>query len=101
MRMMLNVEIPHEPFNTYVREGTIGTIIGKILEDMKPESSYFTEQDGTRGGLFVVNVNDASDIPGYAEPWFLKFNADCKFRIIMSPEDLSKAGLNELGKKWS
>jgi len=33
-------------------------------------------------------------------PFFLNFNADCEFRIAMSPEDLGKAGLDELGKKW-
>jgi hypothetical protein len=30
----------------------------------------------------------------------LNFNADCRFRIVMSPEELSKAGLAELGEKW-
>jgi hypothetical protein len=29
------------------------------------------------------------------------YEADCEFRIAMSPEDLGKAGLDELGKKWS
>ena len=32
MRMLLNVEFPHEPFNTLVRNGTVGQIIGRILE---------------------------------------------------------------------
>ncbi len=36
-----------------------------------------------------------------AEPWFLTFNADCEFRIAMTPEDLAKVGLEELGKKWA
>jgi hypothetical protein len=42
-----------------------------------------------------------SDIPALAEPWFLNFHATCEFRIAMSPEDLRKAGLEELGKKWA
>jgi hypothetical protein len=45
-------------------------------------------------------VNDPSDVPALAEPFFLNFQADCKFRILMTPEDLQTAGLNELGKKW-
>jgi hypothetical protein len=49
----------------------------------------------------VVNVNEPSDIPALAEPWFLNFNADCELRIAMSPEDLQKAGLEELGKRWA
>ena len=101
MRMLMNVRIPHEPFNTLVKEGTAGEIIGRILADLKPESIYFTEQGGTRGAVAVINVDDPSRIPSFSEPFFLNFNADCEFRIAMSPEDLGKAGLDELGKKWS
>ena len=101
MRMLMNVRFPHEPFNTLVKEGTVGKIIRKILDDLKPESIYFTEQGGTRGAVAVINVDDPSRIPSFSEPFFLNFNADCEFRIAMSPEDLGKAGLDELGKKWS
>ncbi len=47
MRMLLNVEVPHEPFNTLFRNGTAGQIIGRILEETNPESVYFTETDQT------------------------------------------------------
>jgi hypothetical protein len=100
MRMLLNIRIPHEPFNAFVRDGTIGKVMASILEEAKPEAAYFTEQDGTRGAILIVNVNDPSEIPALAEPWFLKFNADCQFRIVMVPEDLKKAGLENLGSKW-
>jgi len=101
MRILMNVRIPHEPFNTLVKEGRAGKIIQRILDDLKPESIYFTEQGGTRGAVAVIDVNKPSDIPSFSEPFFLNFNADCEFRIAMSPEDLGKAGLDELGKKWS
>lgn len=100
MRMLLNVILPYEPFNTVVRNGTVGPIIERILEEIKPESVYFTEQNGHRGAILVVNVNQPSDIPALAEPWFLSFNAECQFRIAMSPEDLQTAGLGGLGEKW-
>ncbi len=100
MKMLLTVEIPHEPFNSLVKSGKAGETIKRILESIKPEASYFTEQDGTRGGVFVVNVNEGSDIPAIAEPFFLRLQANCKFRILMSPEDLQKAGLEAIGKMW-
>ncbi len=100
MRMLLNVILPHEPFNTAVRKGTAGETIDKILKALKPEAVYFTEQDGHRGAVLVVNVENPSQVPALAEPWFLHFQADCKFRIAMTPEDLQRAGLAELGKKW-
>jgi hypothetical protein len=101
MKMLLTVEFPLEPFNSLVRNGTVGETIGRILETIKPETAYFTEQDGKRGGIFVINIQTPSDVPSFAEPFFLKFQADCKFRILMSPQDLQKAGLEELGKKWA
>jgi len=101
MKMLLTVEFPLEPFNTLVRSGKVGEIIGHILETIKPETAYFTEQDGKRGGIFVINVQSPSDVPAFAEPFFLRFQANCKFRILMSPEDLQKAGLEDLGKQWA
>lgn len=101
MKMLLTVEMPHEPFNSLVRNGKVGQIIGQILETIKPEVAYFTEQDGKRGAILVVNVQAPSEVPALAEPFFLNFQADCKFRILMSPDDLKKSGLEALGKKWA
>ena len=49
----------------------------------------------------IVNVDTPSQVPVLAEPWFLLFNAECEFHIVMTPDDLAKAGLDALGKKWS
>jgi hypothetical protein len=98
--MLLSVTFPHEPFNTLVREKKVGPIMRRILQELKPENVYFTEQDGTRGAVLVVDVAEPSRVPSFAEPFFLNFNADCRFRIVMSPEELGKAGLDELGEKW-
>lgn len=100
MKMLVTVEMPHEPFNEAVRTGKAGDIIKRILDDIKPEFVYFTEQNGLRGAVMLVNINNPSDVPSISEPFFLHFNADCKFRIAMSPEDLAKAGLEKLGSKW-
>lgn len=100
MRMLMTVTIPHEPFNTLVKEKKAGAIIGRILATLRPEAAYFTEQDGTRGAVLVIDVADPSRIPFFAEPFFLSFNADCRFRIVMSPEDLAKAGLDDIGSNW-
>ena len=101
MRMLMYVKFPLEPFNTATRQGTVGDTIKKILADIKPESAFFTDHDGHRGGTFVVQVKDATDIPRLAEPFFLKFNAEVEFHIAMTPEDLGKADLGALGKKWA
>lgn len=100
MRMLMNVTFPTDDFNETVRDGTVGPKISRILEEIKPEAVYFTEQDGWRGAILIVNVDDSAKIPALAEPWFLTFNANVEFRIVMTPDDLMRAGLDELGKKW-
>lgn len=100
MRMLLNVKIPNEEFNKAVRDGSAGNKIRRILEGSKPEAVYFTEQNGQRGAILIVDLADTSQVPAFAEPWFLEFNAKVELRIVMSPDDLQKAGLEELGKKW-
>jgi len=101
MRMLMHVRFPLEPFNSAVRNGTAGEKIQRILESIKPEAVYFTEQNGHRGGTLVVNVKDYSEVPALAEPFFLTFNAEVEFRIAMTPEDLARSGLDALGKKWA
>jgi hypothetical protein len=45
-------------------------------------------------------MENASQVPTFAEPWFLTFNARVEFKVAMTPEDLGRAGLDALGKKW-
>jgi hypothetical protein len=73
----------------------------QILDAIKPESTYFTERDGHRGAILVVDLKDASEVAIFAEPWFLAFNAQVEYRIAMTPEDLSRANLAEIGKTWA
>ena len=101
MRMLVNFDFPLEPFNTLVRNGTVGQKIQQILEDIKPEAVYFSERNGKRGGILIVDVADPSRVPAIAEPFFLTFNASVEFHVVMGPEDLAKAGLDELGEKYA
>ena len=75
MRMLVDIQLPIEPFNTLIKNGTASGIIQKILGDLKHEAAYFTTRDGKRGGTLVLDVPDASSIPAIAEPFFLHFNA--------------------------
>jgi hypothetical protein len=101
MRMMMLVQFPIEPFNTAVKSGTIPATMKKIMDAIKPEHVWFSERDGKRGGIMIVNVDSPSDVPRLAEPWFLAFNAEVEFRIAMTPEDLGRADLTAIGKQWA
>lgn len=100
MRFLLHVSLPVDKFNQAVRDGTAGEKMRRILEDAKPEAAYFCTKDGKRGGFIVVDIADVSEIPRFAEPWFLQFDATVEFLPTMTPEDLQRAGLDQLGRKW-
>jgi hypothetical protein len=100
MRVLMHVTLPHEPFNSFVRDGSVGAKISRVLEETSPEAIYFTEQDGQRGAVVIYDISANDQVPSLAEPWFLMFEADCRFNIAMTPDDLRRADLDALGQKW-
>ena len=98
MRLLMHVHLPLEPFNAAVSDASAGQKIKRILDADKPGAIYFCEHDRRRGGTLVVNINDASDMPGLAEPWFLTFKLNAEFRVAMTPDDLVRANLGAPGK---
>lgn len=101
MKMLLNVTLPHATFNAAVKDGTAGAKLNRILEATKPEAVYFTERDGQRGAVLLVELSDASKLPALVEPWLLTFDSQLELRPVMMLADLQRAGLNDLGKQWS
>jgi len=101
MRMLVEIKIPTERFNVALRDGTADQTMQQILAETQPEAVYFSPRDGQRGVTLIVDMTDPSQIPALAEPWFLKFDATVSIQPIMSKEDLQKAGLDQLAKKWS
>jgi len=90
MRMLLRVSIPVESGNAAAKAGTLGSTVERILADLRPEAAYFFADDnGNRSGSIVFDMQDSSQIPAIAEPWFLAFNATLSFRPVMSPQDLA------------
>ncbi len=74
------------------KAGKLGTTIQSILTDLKPEAAYFTADNGRRTRFIGFEMQDASQIPAMAEPWFLAFNAGIEIRPVMVPGDLAKIG---------
>ena len=93
--------MPNEPFNSMIRKGTVGKALEKILGDLKPEAAYFTLDGGERSALLVININKPGDYVKYAEPFFLQFDAEIKYDIAMSPDELKNSGIEEIGKKYT
>jgi hypothetical protein len=91
MRFLLKVSIPVEAGNEAARKGRLGETIAAILEEQKPEAVYFFAENGRRTGLIFFEMQEVSQIPAIAEPWFLSFNASVEIYPVMTPDDLKKA----------
>ncbi len=102
MRFIITFRIPPEKGNKMIKNGTLPQTIQSILEDLKPEAAYFSDIEGARGGYFVINMDDASQMPALSEPLFLGLGATIQAHPVMVPEDLEKAGpdLEQLAQKY-
>jgi hypothetical protein len=92
MRFLLKVNIPVDAGNVAAKAGKLGEKIQQILEDLKPEAVYFTADNGQRTLFIFLDMQDASQVPAIAEPWFLAFDAKVEIYPVMVPDDLMKAG---------
>ena len=91
MRFMLTVNMPVEAGNAAAKAGKLTETLRSILEELKPEAAYFTADKGQRTAILILNMDDASQIPVVAEPWFLGTNAGIELRPVMVIDDLVKA----------
>jgi hypothetical protein len=91
-----------EAGNDLLRDPEFGKKMHELLTEVKAEAAYFTTICGSRGAFVVVNLNDASQMPAVAEPFFLWLKAEIDWYPVMTPEDLGKAApaIEAANKKW-
>ncbi|MGC9946402.1 MAG: DUF3303 family protein [Bryobacteraceae bacterium] len=87
---MFKISMPVEAGNAAAKTGF--SAIRDILAEQKPEAVYFVTDAGRRTAFMIVHMDDLSQLPAIAEPWFLALNASIEVAPAMTPEDLMKAG---------
>ncbi len=92
MRFMVRAIWDMERGNELAREGKLGKLAQSIIDEIKPEAIYFVAEEGNRCAIMFVNLDDASQIPAIAEPWFLAVDATVEITPAMKIEDVMKAG---------
>jgi len=95
MRWMVKFSIPVNDGNELVKTGKIGQNLHSLMEDFKPEATYFFPENGQRSGFMIINVNDSSDLAKVAESFWFGLRADVTVTPVMNGEDLSK-GLGDI-----
>lgn len=43
MRFLMRITLTDDPFNDFVKDGSVGEKMGRILGEIKPEAAYFVE----------------------------------------------------------
>jgi hypothetical protein len=99
MRMLLKVQMDVEAGNKAIKDGSFGEVLDRVMEQIKPEAAYFTALDGKRTGLIFFDLQEESQIPAIAEPFFQTVGASIELSPAMTPEDVQK-GLGEAAKAF-
>ena len=90
MRMMLKAVMDTAAGNTVIADGSIGQVIGRLVDQLHPEAAYFAPEDGQRCCFMVFDMADAADLPSISEPLFQAANARVTISPCMDLEDLQK-----------
>ena len=103
MRCMLKASLPVEVSNAKFADGSMGKTVQAIVAEQKPEAAYFFAENGKRTAMLFIDLADTSQIPAFAEPWFLAFNAAVEIVPVMNAQDLGKglAGIEAVVKKYT
>jgi len=90
MRIMVKFAIPVAVGNDAIRTGKVEKVFQQITQELKPEAAYFFPEGGDRAGLFVVNMDDSSQIAQIGERFFFGLNARVELVPVMTADDLQK-----------
>lgn len=102
MRVMVKFSFPTESGNSEIESGKVEKVFQQLVEDLKPEASYFYPDGGQRAGHFVVNMDDSSQVAGAVERFFFGLNAKVEMVPVMNGEDLHEAlaGVQDIVKRY-
>ncbi|KUN24048.1 hypothetical protein AQJ23_20865 [Streptomyces antibioticus] len=95
MRVLLKASMNTEKANDLIRTGKLPQLMQEAMENLKPEAAYFTLDHGVRTCYLVFDMQDSSQMPPTAEPFFMDLDAELDMTPVMNAEDLQK-GLSQL-----
>jgi hypothetical protein len=94
MRMLMKVQMPTASGNEAIRQGTLPQVMASSLEALKAEAAYFVAEDGMRTAFIFFEMDDPTDIPPAAEPFFLGLGASITLSPAMNVDEM-QAGVSK------
>jgi hypothetical protein len=91
MRVLVRAMIPTTTGNKMVKDPNFLKSIEDYTKKFNCEASYFTEVNGNRTMVFVLDLPSQDMIPAIAEPLFQGFDANVEIHPAMNLNDLKKA----------
>jgi hypothetical protein len=95
MRVMAKISMPVGAANQAIKDHRIAGIMQRAAERWKPEAMYFGSFDGRRTAFVIFDMSDPSDMPPFAEPFFMELEADVEMSPVMNGADLER-GLSQI-----
>jgi hypothetical protein len=99
VRMLLKMQMEVEAGNRAIKDGSFGEMLEGVMGQIEPEAAYFTAIDGKRTALIFFELQEPSQIPAIAEPFFMGVNAAIELLPVMTAEDVQK-GLEVAAKAF-
>ncbi len=102
MRVMVKFSFSADAGNSAIRAGKLEKVFQQLTEDLKPEAAYFHAENGDRGGFFIVNMAESSQIADTAERLFFGLNAKIELVPVMNADDLRNglSGVQETIRRY-
>jgi|SRR5687768_5131200 hypothetical protein len=91
MRVIVRAMIPTTTGNKVVKDPNFLKNLEDYIQKFNCEASYFTEVNGNRTMVFVLDLTSPDMIPAIAEPLFQQFDANVELHPAMNLDDLKKA----------
>lgn len=91
MRVLVRAIIPVTTGNKMVKDPNFLRNIEDYIKKFNCEASYFTEVNGNRTMVFVLDLPSPDTIPAIAEPLFRGYDANVEIHPAMNLDDLKKA----------
>jgi hypothetical protein len=95
MRVIVRAMIPANAGNKMVKDPNMIKNLENYIQKFNCEAAYFTEMNGLRTMVFVLDLSSPDMIPSVAEPLFQEHDANVEIHPAMNLDDLKKAFSNK------